>query len=315
MIWETLCFQCFLFRKPVSFELRKPLNNQKGQAIVEYILLIVVILSIAYALGRHFFTPLQKFGSSVFTSTIACALEYGQLPAEISSEDGCSTSMQSTGVGGSKAVGGGSKSNSNNQTSSKSGGDKQGKQDSQDKSQLKEGGNSKSNEGSSNSETSKSSEGGGASITSINSKGGKLNLSKSVGSESRTGKNSEVVTENTNLGSDGGDYRCGGLSARRRKTLFRTRQGDLLETMSNSPDKKRKIESNIKRGISGNNDEGKPKRINVTSKSKIKKAVDVENNWDMSKLIRMVLIVILIIGILLFVFMQVSQIRKGAGST
>ena len=264
-----------------------------------------------------FFTPLQKFGSSVFTSTIACALEFGQLPAEISSEDGCSTSMQTIGLGGSKGGGGGNKSNSKNQSSSEGAGDKKGKQDPQNKSQNKDGENSKSDSSSKSSEVSKSSESGGASVSSINSKGGQLSLSKSVGSESRNGKNGEVVIENTNFGSDSGDYRFGGTNRRRRKILFKSRQGDLLESMSNLRGKQMQIEGNRKRGISGGIgiDEGKPKRMDVTSRGKSKKTEVVENNWDMSKLIRMALIVILIIGILLFVFMQVSQIRKGAGST
>lgn len=294
---------------------------------MEYILLAVVILSIAYGLGRHFFQPLQKFGSSVFTSTIACALEYGQLPAEITAEEGCSASIQATAMNGGSPSGkggksgpggkGGSSDSGKDGNSSKSGSGKGSGSDSDSDSSNSEGSSSSSSE---NSESGKSGSGGsgsGSGSTTVISRNGTLQLGNAPGAEGSRSSNNEIVYDSSQFEGGEIDYSPGGSRAKRRKPIYRQIKGDMEDDLTLRKKKTKVVEKGGGRSVadSGGEEEGKPKRMVVSNKKDSKASETEEAAWDASKMIRMALIILMIVAILIFVFFQVSQIRKGSGSS
>ncbi|HPI40080.1 MAG TPA: hypothetical protein PLJ21_04705, partial [Pseudobdellovibrionaceae bacterium] len=58
-------------------------SNQRGQALTEYILVVVVTVAILIGLASQVFTPLQKFLQGYMGSYVECLLETGELPATL----------------------------------------------------------------------------------------------------------------------------------------------------------------------------------------------------------------------------------------
>lgn len=57
-----------------------PLNN-RGQAMVEYVLILIITVSLILALVTQIFKPLQGFLQSYMGDYVACLLETGELPS------------------------------------------------------------------------------------------------------------------------------------------------------------------------------------------------------------------------------------------
>lgn len=55
--------------------------NQKGQGIVEYILLIVIIIAIALAISARLFKPFNEWAKNYIGDYIYCLLDEGELPS------------------------------------------------------------------------------------------------------------------------------------------------------------------------------------------------------------------------------------------
>ena len=53
---------------------------QKGQALVEYILLLVVAVAMGMAILNTFFKPFQKYADFMLGEYVQCLLDYGELP-------------------------------------------------------------------------------------------------------------------------------------------------------------------------------------------------------------------------------------------
>lgn len=260
--------------------------NQKGQAIIEYVLLLVVVLSLFYGFSKTFFEPLQKYGTSVFTNTIACSFEYGQLPAEIVSEDGCEARYEGGRMSNSSASQQKNQASSNKSDSSKS----------DDKSQTTTASTS-------------SSEAGRGRSTTLYSRGNPLQLGRPFGAESR------AIASNQSYAEEGGaridisysDY----LGRRGRKPLIKPITGELETILL---DQKKKKLGEITRSIASTVDgsEKKIKKFTVNAKKSSKGQDEAQAPWDFYYLLRIALIIMMIIAILLFVFFQVSQIRRGS---
>jgi hypothetical protein len=62
-------------------------TSQQGQGVVEYILLLVVVLSLGYALLNRLFTPVQNWTSFYIGQYIDCLLDQGELPSLLGSND------------------------------------------------------------------------------------------------------------------------------------------------------------------------------------------------------------------------------------
>ncbi len=78
------------------------LFQQQGQALVEYVLLLVVTVSLLLALVYQIFRPFQSFVKSYMGDYTACLLETGELPSlgnqdsqDKLSEEGCNSKFES----------------------------------------------------------------------------------------------------------------------------------------------------------------------------------------------------------------------------
>lgn len=273
--------------------IKKGIRQNSGQAIVEYLLLVVVILSMFYILAKQFFEPLQRYGSSVFTSTIACSLEYGQLPADIKSEEGCSASLQANITRSNQQR---TNTNSNSRKSSST------------SEPSKGDGTKNSSPGSRETETSNSQ--GRSSSSGQASRGPTLN--QPTGTDSKTlSKKELMVSENSRGGSEVVDD-SNGLRRMKQKSLTKPISGDLATALNLKKNKGREVRRAVSE-ISSENQK-KSKRFIVNNKKK-EKGLDIkEESWDLSKIIRMALIILMILVIIIFVFFQLVQIRKGAES-
>lgn len=74
-------------------------RSQSGQAILEYILVLVVSVSLVLALMMQFFQPLQRFLTAYLGAYTECLLETGELPslgsdAKTASEEGCNAKFE-----------------------------------------------------------------------------------------------------------------------------------------------------------------------------------------------------------------------------
>lgn len=56
------------------------IRNQKGQGIVEYILLVVIIISFALAISARLFKPINEWAKNYIGDYIYCLLDEGELP-------------------------------------------------------------------------------------------------------------------------------------------------------------------------------------------------------------------------------------------
>lgn len=71
-----MAFQKFRFNKTTSAN-----SHSSGQAIVEYILILIVTVSLLVGLGTQIFKPMRAFLKSYMGDYTACLLETGELPS------------------------------------------------------------------------------------------------------------------------------------------------------------------------------------------------------------------------------------------
>jgi hypothetical protein len=76
------------------------LKYQRGQGIVEYILLLVIIISIGYAILNQLFKPVSKWTEFYIGQYIDCLLDQGELPKLLGSEEVDECDYQSLTEGG-----------------------------------------------------------------------------------------------------------------------------------------------------------------------------------------------------------------------
>lgn len=80
-------------------------SNQNGQALVEYVLVLVVSVALVIALATQIFTPFRDFLKSYMGDYVACLLETGELPslgnettADLLAEEGCNARFEAASV-------------------------------------------------------------------------------------------------------------------------------------------------------------------------------------------------------------------------
>lgn len=108
------------------------LFNQRGQALVEYVLLLIVTVSILLALIYQIFKPMQAFVKSYMGDYVQCLLETGELPslgneasAALLADEGCDSKFDAATLAGgrppkSNSSAGSTQSSSNQGASSES---------------------------------------------------------------------------------------------------------------------------------------------------------------------------------------------------
>jgi hypothetical protein len=101
------------------------LKNNHGQAVIEYILMLVISVSLVLMLMTQIFKPFQAFVQSFMGDYLACLLETGELPtlgADLQKENECKFSFQ--GVSGTNSSSSSSSKKNSGSSSSSSSSDK-----------------------------------------------------------------------------------------------------------------------------------------------------------------------------------------------
>lgn len=277
--------------KNIAFPLK--IKEQSGQGIVELILLLVVIVSLAYSLARHMYAPLQRYGSSLFTNTIACSLEYGQLPAEISSEDGCSTNLQTTAMSADRFSSRNTSRENNNDNNSNS-----------TQNEIEK----KPSESSGRSEVAAQ---GGRSGAGSSSSSNSFKLSPPTGTEAKGSNNKEIVSDISGSRNDSSSDYSASIGRRAKRLTKEIKDENMIELINKKikPKEVRRIIAEVNSGAGG-----KSKRFIVNNKKDEKELKTTDESWDVSKILRIVLIFLMFLAIIVFVLFQVAQIRRGAES-
>jgi|GEM_PF-2178930 len=287
------------------------LSNRSGQGIVEYILLLVVVLSIAYALLNQLVTPFKNWTDFYLGQYVECLLDQGELPSlgGDSEVTDCNYSSLTDN----------SKQNNNNNNSSN------GQSNSEDKKSDSNKDSSNSQDQSSQDSTNRGqnkkqlsyragtrSYGGGDSSSSYASNK-KINLtSSSDTAEGELGSESSNSDSNSSSSYRGrNNYFNNRVKIRRIKGL----SGQIDEEDSKMIKQKKKSK---KQQANKSNLEEEETQTNANQKkfsfkpsqSKAKKVNQSEDNWSFLGLFKSAFIIIIIIALIWFVFLQIAQITR-----
>lgn len=279
---------------------------------------MIVMIGLGWVLMKSLYKPFEKYGSQFFTSTIACALEYGQLPTNIQSEEGCDASYQAQGQGsssGSRRGGpgsGGSQGKGATDGSSKEGGGNGGK-NGDDAKGKGSGSNSKSSSSGGGSDVD-----GGSSNNNGSYGGGGGNRKAPTASKIVTPKGVKTIdsTSSEVASGSGIDYSVNdnrSFGAGRRRRIYRPITGAMEEEVEavQKKDKPKEIKAPVAASSGAVIGTGKKPFFKGTNAPEKKKIESTDQKIDLSRLIRIALIILMIVAIVLFIFFQVSQIRKG----
>lgn len=269
---------------------KRGLRSESGQGIIEYILLLVVVITLAILLANRLFKPFREWAQHYIGNYVECLLDQGELP----------------GLGGQNGI-----------------------QDCNFTSPFEEGGSSNASKGGSSgsSEKGQGSEERDNESESSKSDSKRPNLVAQAGGRQRTvriggfdnggGSSKSIVVEESagakerNPGFIRGGYRGGSNNDRGRQRQVTGLNGMLMaerEKIKKREDKIRKVAAVSEEG--GGTKQGR--RIEV--REDLRKARDVNlsgEEFSFGKIFRLLIIIVVAIAMILFIGGQLSQISKG----
>lgn len=278
------------------------ISNRHGQAVIEYVLMLVIVVTLVLALATQLFQPFGRFIDSYMGDYFACLIEYGELPT-LESPDGspadgdCRAKLGASGAfgsaAGSRRGGGGGRSGSGSEDGSS-------------------GASSQSGRGSDSSGGGSSSSGG--SYAGSASRGGSRNLNArrfpSSGVESPVqGKVVEIAAD----GNGGNSYFGGNNSTRR---VGGSGSKKLAIGIAGLTDQERKkLEKKASSGSGTNiSTEGfgpAPKKM-IVKKPEPKPVAQEEKEVTIGNFIRYLFIAALVIALVIFIGGQAAQMSKSS---
>lgn len=276
-----------------DFKLNENINNQRGQATVEYLFLAVLTLAVLTVLSAQVYRPLGSFVENYMGSYLQCLLDVGELPKLGSNNQASVSVCEEEYKPFSLASGRAPKDNRNSN------------------------GSGDGNENSSKNNNARN--------QSINTNGVSGNGNNSLGGSRRQNTNS-----NAGAGADGKDSQANETTAIAESKFIRSRgysvsQGGAasvrsstveygFEAYSNYQKSQRKKQQNRSRKVATlpeGESQGSGPRISIV---KPPTTINAENNtkidWSFGKIIKLSLIILIIIVILFFVLNQLNQISK-----
>lgn len=272
------------------------LGNSQGQAVIEYVLILIISVSLIVALANVMFKPFGEFVSNYMGKYTACLLEYGELPtlgseqaSEADEDSECNKKFQpGTLAAGRPPAPGGAGS----------------------------GGSSRSNSGrSSESSSSDSSSGGGTYAGSASRNGGRnINTGRrgSRGADSRgaRGQGGKVVEITLDGGANGGFFRSNNSSVRLQanKTKYVAITGVNEQEMRKLV---RKANGGSRTVATVEGTKRPEKRIPV-KKPELAKVVEEESPMTIGNFIRYLFIAALILALIVFIGGQALQMSKSS---
>ncbi len=277
--------------------------NNKGQAMIEYVLMLIITISLIVALASQIFKPLEKFMQAFMGEYVKCLLETGALPSFggeglTSAEDmGCTMAKFNdvAGSGGSKNGKGGGGSSASGGSDSQSG---------SDKSSSSSGGDSEGSSSRSSSSYAGSASRGGRSIMRPSNRG-----STGVESAASNGKVVEIAFD----GQGGGGFfkttSNGRFTDARPKKTMAVGISGLTEADKKKIEKKR--EKSISRTIATGEFGAPIKKLGVKKPEIKSQTLDDSEPMTIGNFIRYLFIAALIIALVVFIGGQALSISSG----
>lgn len=283
-----------MLRRVKNSQSTSRLNNQHGQALIEYVLILVITVSLILALISQVFEPIQKHLDNYMGKYIQCLLEMGELPtlgasdSPVAEEGGdCNSRFDAASLGagrppssGSGGAGAGSGSGSDSDSSSSGGG---------------------------------SSSRGGATYAGSSSRGGRSFIGTrrgaSQGIDGAAPKNEKVVEINLEGGGSSSFFKNNTSAGRRvqgRKTRYVALTG-----LTDAEKKKleRKADGSGSRTVVGEGIAPPPKKTAVKP-PELKTELPPEEPMTIGNFIRIIFIAAIIIALVIFVGGQALQMSK-----
>ena len=262
-------------------------KSQSGQALVEYVLLLVVAVALILGLAHQFYKPFGNWVQNQMGPYLECLLDVGELPAiggEMSGE--CSNSYKPMRSGGPNHGQSGSpnlKDPNGKPTKNKTG-----------------------SKGSSDETSSSASNSGGAG-------GGRQNQGFKIGghrgADGAPGDSGGQVMTEKLPESKYFKFRSSGSSSIRLQQPLATGLGNLPAEKQNL---KRKENASFKAGTIDQSGDGtgKPQRLVITPPERKVAAEEPDVPWSFGRFVKFALILLIVVAIVLFLGGQVAQISK-----
>lgn len=276
-------------------ESRARLSGQSGQALIEYVLMLIISVSLVLALMSQIFEPFQKFIQSYMGDYVSCLLETGELPSlggddTALADQGCDTKFvkatwkdgrPSSNTGGSSSN---TDSTSNHDTSPS---DSDSSSGSSSNSNRYAGSNSRN---------------GGRYFSTPSSRGS--------GIDGDAGANKKVVEIALDGGGSGSFFSKSSSSSvarQQQKTTYVPITG-LTDAEKKKVEKK---EANKQRLVAGEGFAPPPKKTSVKKPEPKPLAEEKEDSFTIGNFIRILFIAAIVIALLIFIGGQALQMSKG----
>ncbi|MFP5518427.1 MAG: hypothetical protein ACLGGX_00865 [Bdellovibrionia bacterium] len=277
------------------------LKDQGGQALIEYVLMLIISISLLLLLTAQIFTPFKEFLRAYMGTYIQCLLEYGELPAlgseGVGAESECNARFEdftigagrppkTDGSGGSSASGANNRSDSNRSSSSSS--------------SSSSDGSGRNNSG-----------GGGSSGRTVIVNGSNR---RSMGTESTSpdaAKTIEIEVSAPGAGS-GRFYSSGGGSDSTSSRTERFITGEVVSDFDQRRLAAQNKQNETAGMVVGENEQARaPKKIAINPpKREVSSLDDEEEEFTIGNFIRILIIAGIIIAIVIFVGGQILQMSK-----
>ncbi|KYG68904.1 hypothetical protein AZI87_06670 [Bdellovibrio bacteriovorus] len=274
------------------------LGNKQGQAVIEYVLMLVITVSLILMLANQIFKPFGQFVDNYMGKYVACLLEYGELPtlgsdtpSVVDEDSECDKKFQPGTLANGRPPGSGNGNGSSG-----------------------DGSSSKNNSGSSSSSDGGSGGSGGTYAGSSSRRGGSyMNRGRRPSSGVETGGNSQgggkVVEIALDNGGNGGFFRAsngGRYVAPQRKRMSVGISG-LTEAERKKLEKK--ADGTGGRIVAGESVKPPPKKI-LVKKPEIKTTAQEDEPMTIGNFIRYLFIAALVIALVIFIGGQALQMSK-----
>lgn len=278
------------------------ISNQRGQALLEYVLLAVGIIIILVGLLGRFFKPMGNFASGPVKDYLECILERGELPA-LGGNPSAECTLEGPRTAGDGSGGSGRGGGKGSDLSKGDGGNKS------DKDSKKSG----EDGGSAGGGSSANSGGGGRNGGSSRMFSKPRPNSISEGSSSRKIANSDRDDDGEGDVQLQGNLQIRGSQGRVRRIAAKGYAGVLAQEVEKAKKKENKVrilgkitKKDIEQGL-----EGEKKRLLVKNTLHTKKADEQQTEeMNIGKFIRVILIILLVLGFLIFIGMQLNKLSK-----
>ena len=276
--------------------------NQSGQALIEYVLMLIISVSLVVLLATQIFTPLQNFLKAYMGDYVQCLLEVGELPSlggesTIAADEGCNAKFEAASLSNGRPPisNGASSENSGNNSGSNS--NKNSKNGSSD---------SESSAGTGSGHAGSSSRAGGRStMLSRNGPGGM------DGASGGSDKVTEIPVEQ-GAGSSNGFFMTGNNQVIYVRRTAKTTSIGIAGLSENERKKleKRSIASK-RQNVSAEGETGSaPKKMIVKPPEPKATVLKEDTGWSLGNFIRYLFIACIIIVLLIFIGGQALQMSK-----